>query len=107
MIRVSGLRKRFGSNEILKGIDFEVPPQTVLGVIGPSGSGKSTLLRCLNGLETISGGTIECDNVRLQDFLHLFAPATTFGCGRAAVMVQWLAPPEQILRRPSPAASRL
>jgi len=38
----------------------------VLGVIGPSGSGKSTLLRCLNGLETISGGTIECDNVRLE-----------------------------------------
>ena len=53
MIRVTGLRKRFGSNEILKGIDFEVPPQTVLGVIGASGSGKSTLLRCLNGLETI------------------------------------------------------
>jgi len=44
MIRVTGLRKRFGNNEILKGIDFEVPPQTVLGVIGASGSGKSTLL---------------------------------------------------------------
>ena len=66
MIRVPGLRKRFGNNEILKGIDFEVPPQTVLGVIGASGSGKSTLLRCLNGLETINGGTIECDKVRLE-----------------------------------------
>ena len=66
MIRVTGLRKRFGENEILKGIDFEVPPQTVLGVIGASGSGKSTLLRCLNGLETINGGTIECENVRLE-----------------------------------------
>ena len=66
MIRVTGLRKRFGNNEILKGIDFEVPPQTVLGVIGASGSGKSTLLRCLNGLETINGGMIECDNVRLE-----------------------------------------
>ena len=66
MIRVTGLRKRFGDNEILKGIDFEVPPQTVLGVIGASGSGKSTLLRCLNGLETINGGTIECDDVRLE-----------------------------------------
>jgi ABC-type polar amino acid transport system ATPase subunit len=66
MIRVTGLRKRFGNNEILKGIDFEVPPQTVLGVIGASGSGKSTLLRCLNGLESINGGTIECDNVRLE-----------------------------------------
>jgi ABC-type polar amino acid transport system ATPase subunit len=66
MIRVTGLRKHFGDNEILKGIDFEVPPQTVLGVIGASGSGKSTLLRCLNGLETINGGSIECDNVRLD-----------------------------------------
>jgi ABC-type polar amino acid transport system ATPase subunit len=66
MIRVSGLRKRFGSREILKGISFDVPPQTVLGVIGASGSGKSTLLRCLNGLETINGGTIECDNVHLE-----------------------------------------
>jgi ABC-type polar amino acid transport system ATPase subunit len=66
MIRVTGLRKRFGSSEILKGIDFEVPPKTVLGVIGASGSGKSTLLRCLNGLETINGGSVECDNVRLE-----------------------------------------
>ena len=66
MIRVTNLSKRFGSNEILKGISFEVPPKTVLGVIGASGSGKSTLLRCLNGLETINGGTIECDNVRLE-----------------------------------------
>ena len=66
MIRVTDLRKHFGSSEILKGISFEVPPQTVLGVIGASGSGKSTLLRCLNGLETINGGTIECDNVRLE-----------------------------------------
>jgi polar amino acid transport system ATP-binding protein len=66
MIRVTGLRKRFGNSEILKGIDFEVPPQTVLGVMGASGSGKSTLLRCLNGLETINSGTIECDNVLLE-----------------------------------------
>jgi polar amino acid transport system ATP-binding protein len=69
MIRVTGLRKRIGNNEILKGIDFEVPPQTVLGVMGASGSGKSTLLRCLNGLEMINGGTIECDNVRLDSEL--------------------------------------
>jgi ABC-type polar amino acid transport system ATPase subunit len=66
MIRVSGLRKRFGTSEILKGISFDVPPKTVLGVIGASGSGKSTLLRCLNGLETINDGAIECDNVRLE-----------------------------------------
>jgi polar amino acid transport system ATP-binding protein len=66
VIKVTGLRKSFGSTEILKGIDFEVAPRTVMGVIGASGSGKSTLLRCLNGLETISDGTIECDGVRLE-----------------------------------------
>jgi len=66
MIRVTDLRKRFGNDEILKGITFEIAPQTVLGVIGASGSGKSTLLRCLNGLETIDGGTIECNGVRLE-----------------------------------------
>lgn len=66
MISVNGLQKRFGASEILKGISFTVPPQTVLGVIGASGSGKSTLLRCLNGLETIDGGAIECDGVRLE-----------------------------------------
>lgn len=66
MIRVTGLRKHFGEAHILKGINFEVAPKTVLGIIGASGSGKSTLLRCLNGLETIDGGTIECDGVRLE-----------------------------------------
>jgi polar amino acid transport system ATP-binding protein len=66
MIRVTGLHKRFGESEILKGIDFEVPPQTVLGIMGASGSGKTTLLRCLNGLETISDGMIECNGVRLE-----------------------------------------
>jgi ABC-type polar amino acid transport system ATPase subunit len=66
MIRVTELRKRFGNTEILKGINFEVPPKTVLGVIGASGSGKSTLLRCLNGLETISSGVVEVDSVRLD-----------------------------------------
>ena len=66
MIRVTGLKKSFGEAHILKGIDFEMPPQTVLGVMGASGSGKSTLLRCLNGLETISGGAVQCDNVRLE-----------------------------------------
>jgi ABC-type polar amino acid transport system ATPase subunit len=66
MIQVTNLRKRFGSNEILKGVSFEVPRQTILGIIGASGSGKTTLLRCLNGLETIDGGTIGCGDVRLE-----------------------------------------
>jgi len=66
MIKVENLRKRFGTNEVLKGINFEVPPQTILGVIGASGSGKTTLLRCLNGLETISDGSVICAGVQLQ-----------------------------------------
>ena len=66
MIQVTNLTKRFGSNEILKGVSFEVPRQTILGIIGASGSGKTTLLRCLNGLETIDGGTITCGDVRLE-----------------------------------------
>jgi ABC-type polar amino acid transport system ATPase subunit len=66
MIQVTNVRKRFGNNEILKGINFEVPAKTILGVIGASGSGKTTLLRCLNGLETIDGGSVVCGDVRLE-----------------------------------------
>ena len=65
MIQVAGLTKRAGGTQILRGLNFEVAPQTVLGVIGASGSGKTTLLRCLNGLERIDGGAIECDGVQL------------------------------------------
>jgi ABC-type polar amino acid transport system ATPase subunit len=66
MIHVQGLIKRAGNNEILHGINLEVAAQSVLGIIGASGSGKTTLLRCLNGLERIDGGSIECDGVRLE-----------------------------------------
>ena len=69
MIYVNGLRKRFGSAEILHDISFSVPDQSVLGVIGGSGSGKTTLLRCLNGFERINGGTIECGDIKLESHL--------------------------------------
>jgi polar amino acid transport system ATP-binding protein len=58
VIRVSGLTKRFGSLDVLRGIDCSIVPSEVVCVIGPSGSGKSTFLRCLNGLEEASGGEI-------------------------------------------------
>src|SRR3712207_7868871 len=50
----------------VKGMTFEVRERAVLGIIGGSGSGKTTLLRCLNGLERITGGFVECDGVRLE-----------------------------------------
>ena len=58
VIQVKGLKKNFGSLEVLKGVDMKVLKGEAVVVIGPSGSGKSTLLRCLNLLETRTGGDI-------------------------------------------------
>ncbi|WP_372838768.1 amino acid ABC transporter ATP-binding protein [Phaeovulum sp.] len=58
VISVAGLGKSFGKLEVLKGIDLDLMPGEVLGVIGPSGSGKSTLIRCLNMMEVPTSGTI-------------------------------------------------
>jgi len=69
MIRVTNLIKNANGTPILRGVSFEVQPQTVTGIIGASGSGKTTLLRCLNGLERIDGGSIECADVRLESNL--------------------------------------
>jgi polar amino acid transport system ATP-binding protein len=66
MIRVTNLQKHFGSTQVLRDISFEVAPKTVLGIIGGSGCGKTTLLRCLNGLERVTAGAIECGDVRLE-----------------------------------------
>ena len=58
VVRLQGVRKSFGSNLVLDGIDLSVPAGDVLVVIGPSGSGKSTLLRCINLLEPLDSGSI-------------------------------------------------
>ena len=58
IIKVENLVKSFGDHEVLKKIDFEISKGEVVCIIGSSGSGKSTLLRCINHLETPTGGKI-------------------------------------------------
>ena len=57
-VDIQGLRKSYGAQEVLKGIDLQVKPGEVIAIIGKSGSGKSTLLRCINGLEPFQQGRL-------------------------------------------------
>ena len=72
IVDVTGLRKRFGDNEVLKGIDLQVARGEVVAIIGKSGSGKSTLLRCVNGLEDFQDGALSVDG---RPLLHESAAA--------------------------------
>jgi polar amino acid transport system ATP-binding protein len=71
-VRIEQLRKSYGANEVLKGIDLSVAPGEVIAIIGKSGSGKSTLLRCINGLETFQHGSL---TVQGQPLIHHDAAA--------------------------------
>ena len=64
MLEVKNLHKSFGSNEVLKGIDFKVSKGEVIAVLGSSGSGKTTLLRCISFLEKADQGEISFDQFR-------------------------------------------
>ena len=66
-IHVSNLNKRFGKLEVLSNISTDIYEGEVVVVIGPSGSGKSTFLRCINRLETITGGEIVVDGYHIDD----------------------------------------
>ncbi|WCM95237.1 amino acid ABC transporter ATP-binding protein [Acidovorax sp. NCPPB 2350] len=72
MVQITALRKSYGSNEVLKGIDLDVQPGEVIAIIGKSGSGKSTLLRCINGLEVFQDGALTVDG---KPLLHESAMA--------------------------------
>jgi polar amino acid transport system ATP-binding protein len=66
LVEIRDLHKRFGDNEVLKGIDLCVKQGEVVCIIGKSGSGKSTLLRCINGLETFQSGTLSVGGQALR-----------------------------------------
>jgi polar amino acid transport system ATP-binding protein len=66
-VEITGLKKSFGTLDVLKGIDLTVNRGDVVCVIGPSGSGKSTLLRCVNLLEEPNGGQVVVNGTELTD----------------------------------------
>ena len=66
-LSLRGVRKRFGTNEVCRGIDLDVDEGQLVCLIGASGSGKSTLLRCINLLEPIDDGTIHLDGVDIAE----------------------------------------
>ncbi|MBR2471716.1 MAG: amino acid ABC transporter ATP-binding protein [Clostridia bacterium] len=66
-IHIENLEKRFGHNEVLKGISTDIYEGEVVCVIGPSGSGKSTFLRCINKLEKSTSGRIVVDGTLIND----------------------------------------
>ena len=63
LVSIKGVRKSFGSLEVLKGVSIEVATGDVVSIIGRSGSGKSTLLRCVNGLEIFQAGAIVASGI--------------------------------------------
>ena len=72
-LTIRGLRKSFGSNEVLRGIDLHIPAGQFVAIVGRSGCGKSTLLRLIAGLETIDAGSISFgEEVRPQDLRVMF-----------------------------------
>ena len=67
ILQATGLAKRFGQTEALRGVDVEVSRGEILAVMGPSGSGKSTLLHCLAGILTPDAGEVRLDGERIDD----------------------------------------
>lgn len=79
LVRARNVYKRFGDNEVLKGIDLDVNASEVVVILGPSGSGKSTFLRCINHLETMDSGSITVGDEQIGyqlrgEHLHQLSP---------------------------------
>jgi polar amino acid transport system ATP-binding protein len=67
VVELNGVHKHFGKLHVLKGVSFSVARGQVVAIIGQSGSGKSTALRCIDRLETIDSGTIQCCGHAVHD----------------------------------------
>ena len=94
LLSVHDLKKSFGDNEVLKGIDYEIKQGEKIVIIGPSGSGKSTLLRCATGLETPDSGEI----VKQGDVGLVFQNFNLFP--HYSVMKNIIDAPIRVLKRP-------
>ena len=70
MLEITGIHKKFGDREVLKGINLQVEKGDVVAILGPSGSGKTTLLRCMNFLETPDAGQMIFDG-EVFDLAHI------------------------------------
>jgi len=86
ILDVRNLRKSFGEHEVLKDVNLSMRRGEVIAIIGPSGSGKSTLLRCLNQLESASGGEITIDGLTIRAD-HALRRSELLGLRRKAGMV--------------------
>jgi cystine transport system ATP-binding protein len=87
LLTARGIRKSFGSNEVLRGVDLEVRRGEVVALIGPSGSGKTTVLRALNGLETPDGGELVFDGGPSIDFARPRVKGARFALRDRSAMV--------------------
>ncbi|HCE69780.1 MAG TPA: peptide ABC transporter ATP-binding protein, partial [Ruegeria sp.] len=67
IVSIRGVRKSFGTLEVLKGVDMDIMKGEVICIIGPSGSGKSTLIRCINALNDIQEGSITVEGQEVHD----------------------------------------
>ena len=86
VVSLRGIRKRFGGNDVLNGIDLDVRKGEVLAVLGSSGSGKTTLLRCVNALEQPDAGTVRVAGTAI-DYTNKPRYRTTLALRRKTAMV--------------------